>query len=1122
MTILRSAALILFLSAVPALAQGFELSNGSAQSFNLQDKNVVNGSRGYIVNVTASARRLEIRMVATNCEADVDLFVSYGTDVTAVSHDFTGQGSANTKIVVVTPNSGNPLREGTYYIGLQLKSDAITTGTLFVTIDNDNSSRETVLASGAMPAFSFGCVQTTPFLFNGPFSYRVTVPAGATSLVINVASPTTGARIDVYANPGTDVAGTSTSVQATFRAEGAGANKTLTILNPQAGTYFIAMRLVLADVIVTGTISPTIGTPVVIGLTTTSLTFNAPVNSNPPGQPFTIRNAGAGTLNFLIAKTQPWLTVTPDRGPASSTGVAVTVSINATGLSAGTFSDILTISDQGIPPAPSMTVRVTLNLTTGPGISVTPTLDFGTVTVGQPKDLPLSVRNTGTANLTVNSISSSNAQFTVVSPGTPFNVAAGSEQAAVIRFQPSAAGAQSTTLTITSNAATVTVALTGSGQGQAGPTISASTTSLSFNTQAGSNPQPQTFTVRNGGSGTLAYQITTDQPWLAVAPATGSSTSNTNTHSASVNTSSLTTGTFDGQIRIAPGTGAGLSADGVFQAGVVVIAVRLTITAGSGPTPTVSAGGIVNAASFVAAVLPGGSIARGSIFAIFGSNTGPAASPALSFPLATTLGGVSVRVTQGGSSVDAIPLFVGPAQINAILPSNTPLGDVNVTVTFNGRSSAPVRFKVVDTSFGIFTVNGTGFGPGIVTNFVSATDQPVNSTQRTARPRQAVTLWGTGLGPINAPDNTAPPVGTLPVAVDIFVGGKLVTNKLYAGRGPCCAGLDQLVFEIPADAPPGCFVPVFVRAGNVTSNVVTMAINADGQPCSDPANPLGTITQRGGRVGVITLLRAGVRAAIAGQTLDITLDVGTASFTSSQASEFTFNPLTSLPPLGTCTAFSANVDLSGVLGGQLPNVPLPTVRNLDAGAALTITGTAGTRTLPKDASSGTYSALIGSTFPLPGQPSQPLFLNPGAFTITGPGGADVGRFTANLTLPATANWTNRDRITTIDRSQGVTLTWSGGDPATQAATIVGANVDSVTNAAGVFVCLAPLAAGTFTVPSPILSVLPPSNIQQPDESVGILAFLVSPTGNLPTFTAPGLDAGVAAFSSVSATTVTFR
>src|SRR5258708_18836057 len=124
---------------------------------------------------------------------------------------------------------------------------------------------------------------------------------------------------------------------------------------------------------------------------------------------------------------------------------------------------------------------------------------------------------------------------------------------------------------------------------------------------------------------------------------------------------------------------------------------------------------ILNAASFVPAGIPGGAIARGSIFSLFGARIGPAqpASPG-SFPLQTTLGNVSINVVQGSTSVSAIPLYVSAGQINAIMPSNAPLGMASVQVVVNGNLKSnlhPVR--IVNSAFGVFSVLGTGSGPGV-------------------------------------------------------------------------------------------------------------------------------------------------------------------------------------------------------------------------------------------------------------------------------------------------------------------------------------------------------------------------------------------------------------------------
>src|SRR4051794_3872553 len=102
----------------------------------------------------------------------------------------------------------------------------------------------------------------------------------------------------------------------------------------------------------------------------------------------------------------------------------------------------------------------------------------------------------------------------------------------------------------------------------------------------------------------------------------------------------------------------------------------LFVTAGVCPQlsiaqPLITPKGIVNAASLLTPGLPSGSIARGSFFSIFGARMGPDAGvSASSFPLGTTLAGVSIKITQGNTSVDAIPVFVVASQINAIMPSN--------------------------------------------------------------------------------------------------------------------------------------------------------------------------------------------------------------------------------------------------------------------------------------------------------------------------------------------------------------------------------------------------------------------------------------------------------------------
>ena len=127
-----------------------------------------------------------------------------------------------------------------------------------------------------------------------------------------------------------------------------------------------------------------------------------------------------------------------------------------------------------------------------------------------------------------------------------------------------------------------------------------------------------------------------------------------------------------------------------------------------------------------------------------------------------------------------------------------------------------------------------------------------------AQPGQTFILYGTGLGAGLNPDNVAPQAGNLATKTEVFVGGQTAAIQ-YNGRSPCCAGLDQIVFQVPANAPLGCWVPVQIRTSGATvSNTVTMAISADGSPCSDAGNALTAPFLAGQKIGLVALLRTDI------------------------------------------------------------------------------------------------------------------------------------------------------------------------------------------------------------------------------------------------------------------------
>src|SRR5581483_2976793 len=126
-------------------------------------------------------------------------------------------------------------------------------------------------------------------------------------------------------------------------------------------------------------------------------------------------------------------------------------------------------------------------------------------------------------------------------------------------------------------------------------------------------------------------------------------------------------------------------------------------------------------------------------------------------------------------------------------------------------------------------------------------------------------------------------------------------------------------------------------------------------------------------------------------------DLGFATISQQQAAgDLGFSLYTSLPPLNTCTYYNNLDALNGLLGGQLPP-STGVLQGLDAGPSITVTGANGVRALTYSDSSKKVSPYLGilganGVFAALGVSSSGPFLDPGSFTVSAPGGADVGPF----------------------------------------------------------------------------------------------------------------------------------
>ena len=556
---------------------------------------------------------------------------------------------------------------------------------------------------------------------------------------------------------------------------------------------------------------------------------------------------------------------------------------------------------------------------------------------------------------------------------------------------------------------------------------------------------------------------------------------------------------------------------------------------------------VVSAASHIPTGFPSAGIAQGSLFAIVGAGLGPDSIQVAGFPLSASLGGVSVQVNVSGAKVDVLVVLAAAKQVSAILPSNTPLGKGTVTLNNNG-ATATAPIIVVASAPGLFPLsNAIGLdssvsAPALAFNVNNDGSMPLNVSNTPAVTGQTVMMVGTGMGAITS-DETQSGVTDVPNGqLRVFVGGVEASNVSVArGSYPSVAdpidvstivngiaALDLIQFTVP-DGVSGCLMSVVAQSGAFISNPVTIAISADGGPCVNPtaADPGDTVTFNGtARVANIAMQRIVARLPSAVSTTETGIEQGQAYFLQYDATAASgvavpvssFSSASNLN-VGTCNLQMARAILGAAQTGPNsgPSPKPPTY--LDAGAALNVAGPNGKMLIKQD-KSGVYIGAFATTFTIisgvPIPPTGKPFLDPGDYTVDdGAGGKDVGSFTANLTLTnPQLKFTNIDAINTIDRSKGVTVQWTGGDPngfvtvSGTSSSLSGTTPGSI-SLLGSFQCSAPVSAGQFTVPAFVTSSLLASGSPQPvggTGNIGINTYVVN------RFAIPTFDLGLASFS----------
>ena len=225
-----------------------------------------------------------------------------------------------------------------------------------------------------------------------------------------------------------------------------------------------------------------------------------------------------------------------------------------------------------------------------------------------------------------------------------------------------------------------------------------------------------------------------------------------------------------------------------------------TLTGAEAQTTSIGINAVLNGASILQ-----GPVSPGEIVVITGSGLGPpeliAATAAANGLDSTQLSGTTVRF----NAIPAPLIYTSATQVAAQVPNMFLVSRAQVTVTYEGRTSAPLPVQVAGSSPGVFTLDASGKGQAVVLNL----DASVNTAANPAKIGDVISLFVTGLQQEDGP-----------LMVTIGGGAAIVTSTRNLS-----SGVLQIDARIPGGIQTGSTVPVVVQLGNTPSQAgVTIAV----------------------------------------------------------------------------------------------------------------------------------------------------------------------------------------------------------------------------------------------------------------------------------------------------------
>lgn len=239
--------------------------------------------------------------------------------------------------------------------------------------------------------------------------------------------------------------------------------------------------------------------------------------------------------------------------------------------------------------------------------------------------------------------------------------------------------------------------------------------------------------------------------------------------------------------------------------------MKIADQAGPAP-PTVTAGSLVNGATYIAGGLVPGSWAqvKGTGLSNMTRTWGDADFVGLGNNLPTNLSGVQVMV----NNLPAAVYFIDPGQVNFQVPNGV-TGTASVQVTNNGVASNTVMAQAASSSPGIFPiiVNGVNYPAGVFPDGKITGDPANGAAYRKAKAGDVIQLFATGL--------VVTPAGVRPTqqgvsGVTVTIGSVTVPADFTA---LVAVGEFQINFTVPQQfaTMPEATYPITITVNGVSS-----------------------------------------------------------------------------------------------------------------------------------------------------------------------------------------------------------------------------------------------------------------------------------------------------------------